>query len=54
MAWLVLGRAAAGRQLWARSYHGPRLGDTSSAAVAVSPGGSRVFVTGDVIVAYCG
>jgi outer membrane protein assembly factor BamB len=38
--------AATGRQLWARRYTRPVIGIGSAFAVAVSPGGGRVFVTG--------
>jgi WD40 repeat protein len=39
--------AAAGRLLWARRYSGPGKGEDTPAAVAVSPDGRSVFVTGD-------
>jgi hypothetical protein len=37
-----------GARLWARRYHGPvkGFGEDGAAAVAVGPGGGRVFVTG--------
>ena len=39
-------RAASGAWLWARRYNGPGQGDVLPAAVAASPAGGRVFVTG--------
>jgi PQQ-like domain len=39
-------QAATGAMVWERHYDGPGSGGDHAVAVAVSPGGSRVFVTG--------
>jgi WD40 repeat protein len=39
--------AATGTRLWVRRYNGPGNGFDAALAVTVSPGGARVFVTGD-------
>lgn len=38
--------AATGAQLWVKRYSGPTDGDDNGAAVAVSPDGAKVYVTG--------
>jgi len=38
--------AATGKQLWVSRYRGPGKGNDGACCVAVSRGGTRVFVTG--------
>ena len=39
--------AASGKRLWLSRYHGPGNGSSDAAALAVSPSGTMVFVTGE-------
>ena len=39
-------RAAGGTRLWVARYHDPGNGDVTAVAIAVSPDGTRVYVTG--------
>jgi WD40 repeat protein len=45
-------QAGTGARLWGRRYNSPGNGYNLAAAMAVSPGGGRVFVTGTATVAY--
>src|ERR1022692_4015907 len=46
--------AAGGAQLWVQRYRGPGNGEDQASAVAVSPGGARVYVTGSSLGAGSG
>src|SRR5207244_1362519 len=45
-------KASIGTRVWVRRYHGPENGDGAT-ALAVSPDGSKVFVTGASLVSAC-